>query len=157
MLYCGTHTSLYASLPSEAIPILEEAILKSRARLYDAAENIFDNELSSYSHLPVVAIEHSETLLHRYKNYRILEVLAKVPAGQSSGAEDSDDVHRLIDLTIAVIRLLTEGTYEPVLEQVVRIQRDWVSKPVDEYTDIQVSMEVYDEQSVTFRWKVNIC
>jgi hypothetical protein len=149
MLYCGTHTSLYKSLPSEAIPILEDAILKSRARLYDAAEHIFDNELSSYSHVPVIAIEHSETLLHRFKNYRILEVLAKVPPGQPSGGEDQDDVRRLIALTVGVTKMNTEGMYEPALEQVVRIQRDWLSKPVDVYTDIQVSKEADERQSAS--------
>jgi len=149
MLYCGTHTSLYKSLPPEAIPILEDAILKSRARLYDAAEHIFENELSSYSHVPVIAIEHAETLLHRFKSYRILEVLGKVPAGQPSGGEDQDDVHRLIALTVAFIKIHTEGMYEPVLEQVVRLQRDWLSKPVDEYTDIQVSKGADEGQSAS--------
>src|ERR1700735_3926816 len=79
MLYHGTHTSLYKSLPSVMIPVLEDAILLTRLRLYDAAEQIFNHELSSYSHVPVVAIEHAEALLHRYKCFRILEVLDKVP------------------------------------------------------------------------------
>jgi hypothetical protein len=141
MLYCGTHTSLYHTLPSYAVPVLEDAILKSRARLYDAAEQVFNNELSEYSHVPVVAIEHAETLLHRYKNYRILDVLAAVPVGQRSGVEGYDDVHRLMALTVGIAKMLTEGMDEPAMVEVVRLQRDWVSKPVDEYTDIQVTMD----------------
>jgi hypothetical protein len=141
MLYCGTHTSLYKSLPSDAVPILEDAILKSRLRLYDAAERVFDNELSSYSHVPIVAIEHAETLLHRYKYFRILDVLAKVAVSESSRDDDQDDVARLIALFVGVVKLQTEGVYEPALEEVLRLQHDWSNKPVDEYTDIQVNME----------------
>lgn len=138
MLYSGTLTSLYKSLPPEAVPILEDAILKSRLRLYDAAEHIFDNELSSYSHVPVVAFEHAETLLHRYKCFRILAVLAKVHAEQTSDAGDQNDMQRLISLFVGVVKTLTEGNYEHALEQIVRLRRDWALKPVDEYSDIQV-------------------
>lgn len=147
MLYCGTHTSLYKSLPPEAVPILEDAILKSRLRLYDAAELVFEHELSSYSHVPIVAIEHAETLLHRYKCFRILDVLAKVHGRQFSVDEEHDDVNRLIALFIGVVKTQTEAIYEPALEEVARIQRDWVSKPVDEYTDIQVCVEPQEESS----------
>lgn len=144
MLYCGTHTSLYKSLPSEAVPILEDAILKSRLRLYDAAEEVFDNQLSVYSHIPIVAIEHAETLLHRYKFLRILEVLAKVPEILSPKDNEEHDVQRLIALFRGVVRLQTKGVYKPALDEVERIQRDWASKPVDEYNDIQVRMEIYE-------------
>jgi hypothetical protein len=147
MLYCGTHTSLYSTLPSEAVTVLEDAILKSRARLYDAAEEVFDNELSEYSHVPVVAIEHAETLLHRYKNYRILDVLAAVPAGQPSKSEEHKDVHRLIALTVGIAKMLTEGMDEPAMEEVVRLRRDWASKPVDKYTDIQVTINLCEKSN----------
>lgn len=141
MLYCGTHTSLYKSLPSEVVPVLEDAILKSRLRQYDAAEHVFDNKLSSYSHVPVVAIEHAETLLHRYRLFRMLAVLGNVQIGQSSGGEEQEDVRRLITLTVELVKMLTEGKYETMLEEVERLQRCWGSKPVDEYTDIQVITE----------------
>jgi hypothetical protein len=147
MLYCGTHTSLYKSLPSSVIPILENAILKSRVKLYDAAEHVFNQELSEYCQVPVVAIEHAETLLHRYRNYRILEVLDKVPIRELSKFEEQTDVHRLIALTIGIAKMLTEGIYEPALEEVVRLQNDWISKPVDQYTDIQVIMVACHEES----------
>jgi hypothetical protein len=138
MLYLGTLTSLYKSLPPEAVPILENAILKSRLKLYDAAEHVFDNELSSYSHVPVVAFEYAETLLHRYKCFRILAVLAKVHAEQTSEDGDQNDMQRLISLFVGVVKTLTDGKYEHALEQILRLQRDWALKPVDEYTDIQV-------------------
>ena len=67
--------------------------------------------------------------------------------GQPLGGEDQDDVHRLIALTIGIIKMLTEGMYEPVLEEVVQLQRDWVSKPVDQYTDIQVTLVAYHKKS----------
>lgn len=140
MLYVGTHTSLYKTLPSEVIPILEDAILKSRLRLYDAAEHVFNHDLLPYSHLPIVAIEHAETLLHRYKCYRILEVLDKIPTSKLK--DDGDrDVERLIAIFRGVVKIQTEAAYETALAEVKRLQRDWASKPVNEYTDIQVSDE----------------
>jgi hypothetical protein len=138
MLYSGTLTSLYKSLPPEAVHILEDAIRKSRLRLYDAAEHVFDNELSLYSHLPVVAFEHAETLLHRYKCFRILDVLAKIHTEQTSNDGDQNDMQRLTSLFMGVVKMLTEGNHEPVLEQIHRLRRDWALKPVDEYSDIQV-------------------
>lgn len=157
MLYCGTLTSLYKSLPPDAIPILEDAILKSRLRLYDAAEHVFVNRLSSYSHMPIVAIEHAETLLQRYKCFQVLAVLSKVPVGQSERAKDEDDVQRLISLFIGVIKTLTDGTIEPALETILRLQRDWISKPVDEYTDVQVIMEQGKEKARTDSYRCNMC
>jgi hypothetical protein len=146
MLYHGTHTSLYKSLPSVVIPVLEDAILLTRLRLYDAAEQIFNHELSSYSHVPVVAIEHAEALLHRYKCFRILEVLDKVLEVLTTNDEEDRDVQRLIAIFRGVVKIQTEGIYEPALEEALRLQRDWASKSVDAYTDIQVSMGTHERE-----------
>jgi hypothetical protein len=152
MPYSGTHTSLYKTIPSEAIPVLENAILKSRLRLYDAAEHVFNHELASYSNMPIVAIEHAETLLHRFKFFRILEVLDRISKDLPSMDEEDRDVHRLIVVFRGLVRIQTEGVYEPALEELIRLQRDWASKPVDEYTDIQVSMGLMNESGKPTRW-----
>ena len=38
------------------------------------------------------------------------------------------------------MKIKTEAVYEPIVDAVQKILREWVSKSVDEYTDIQVSM-----------------
>ena len=63
MIYHGTITSLYGTLPSTVILVLEDTILKTKLRLYKAAEEIFDYELSAYYQVPIVAIERSELYL----------------------------------------------------------------------------------------------
>ena len=73
--------------------------------------------------------------------------MAKYPSESFRDLEEQTDVHRLIALTIGIAKMLTEGIYEPALEEVVRLQNDWVSKPVDQYTDIQVIMVSCHEES----------
>jgi hypothetical protein len=140
MLYLGTHTSLYKSLPPVVIPVLEDAILKTRLRLYKNAEDVFNCELSAYSHIPIVAIEHAELLLHQYKCLEVLEVLGRVPEVLSPGNKEDRDVQRLIAIFCAIMKFKTEAIYEPAWEQLKKMKQDWSSKSVDEYTDIQVSM-----------------
>jgi hypothetical protein len=138
MLYHGTHTSLYKSLPPVVIPVLEDAILKTRLKLFKNAEDIFNCELAAYRHIPIVAIEHAELLLHQYRCLEILEVLGRVPEPLSPGSEEDRDVRRLIEIFSGIMRIKTEAIYEPALEAVIKMKQDWSSKSVDEYTDIQV-------------------
>jgi hypothetical protein len=138
MLYHGTHTSLYKSLPPVIIPVLEDAILKTRLRLYKYAEDIFNCELSAYSHIPIVAIEHAELLLHQYKCREVLEVLGRVPEVLSPGNEEDRDVQRLIAIFRGIMKIKTEAVFEPAWEEVKKMKQEWSSKSVDEYTDIQV-------------------
>ena len=143
MLYHGTHTSLYKSLPSVIIPVLENAILKTRLRLYKDAEEIFNHELSAYNHIPIVAIEHAELLLHQFKCLEVLKVLDRVPEVLSADNEEDRDVQQLIVIFRGVMKIQTEAIYEPALEEVMKMKQEWASKSVDEYTDIQVSMVIF--------------
>jgi hypothetical protein len=139
MLYHGTHTSLYKSLPSTVIPILEDAVLKTKVRLYEVAEKVFTTELSAYSHIPIVALEHAELSLHRYKFFRVLEVLDKVPADAFTNSEEDRQVQQLFAIFRATVRIQTEAIYGPALEELKNLQRAWATKSVDDYTDIEVS------------------
>jgi hypothetical protein len=132
----------FARLPSAVIPVLENAILKTRVRLYEAAEEVFNNELSAYSHVPIVAIEHAELLLHRLKCLRVLEVLDRVTAVSFTDNEEDRNVQRLIAIFRGAMKIKTEAIYEPALEELRRLQRDWASTPVDKYTDIQISTKI---------------
>jgi hypothetical protein len=139
MLYHGTHTSLYKSLPLDVIPILEDAILKTRVRLYEVAEKVFTTELSAYSHIPIVALEHAELSLHRYKFFRVLEVLDKVPEDAFVDSEEDRQVRQLFAIIRATVRIQTEVTYDPAMEELKNLQRAWATKSVGDYTDIEVS------------------
>jgi len=140
MLYHGTHTSLYKTLPSAVIPILEDAILKTRVRLYGVAEEIFSNKLSAYSHIPIVALEHAELLLHDFKCSRVLEVLDKVPENAFTSNEEDCQVRQLFAIFRATMRTQTEGIYGPAMEELRNLQRAWASKSIDDYSDIEVSL-----------------
>jgi hypothetical protein len=139
MLYHGTHTSLYKSLPSAVIPILEDAILKTRVRLYEVAEEVFKNELSAYGYIPIVALEHAELLLQGFKCIRVLEVLDRVPENAFTNSEEDRQVRQLFAIFRATMRVQTEGIYGPAMEELRNLQRAWATKPVDDYTDIEVS------------------
>ncbi len=131
MLYHGTHTSLYKSLPTYVIPNLEDAILKKRLRLYEAAEKFFATELSAFSHIPIVALEHAELLLHRYKIFRIPEVLDKVPEDVFSISEEDQQVQQLFAIFRATVRIQTEAIYEPAVQELRNLQQTWATKSVD--------------------------
>jgi hypothetical protein len=139
MLYHGTHTSLYKSVPPAAIIILEDAILKTRVRLYEVAEKVFTTELSAYSHVPIVALEHAELSLHRYMFPRMIEVLDKVPEDAFTNSEEDRQVQQLFAIFRATARIQTEATYGPAMEELKNLQRAWATKSVDDYTDIEVS------------------
>jgi len=142
MLYHGTHTSLYKSLPPNVIPILEDAILKTRVRLYGAAEEVFTTELSPYSHMPIVALEHAELSLHRYKFFRVLEALDKVPEDAFTNSEEDRQVQQLFAIFRAVVRIQTEAIFGPTMDELKNLQRAWATKSIDDYSDIEVSLAI---------------
>ena len=51
------------------------------------------------------------------------------------------DVRRLIMISRGIFKIKVEGVYEPALEAAQEIQREWKSKSVDDYRDIQVRAE----------------
>jgi len=56
----GIHTSLYSSLPQEAVQFLEKAIWFKMVGRTDDARAIFGDELKRFERTAVVAIEHAE-------------------------------------------------------------------------------------------------
>jgi hypothetical protein len=140
MLYHGTHTSLYKTLPSSVIPVLEDAILKTKLKFFKAAEEIFNHDLSAYHEVPIIAIERGELYLQQFKFLQALEALDRVPDPLPTASEEDRDIQQLITIFCAVMKIKTEAVYEPAVDAVQKILREWASKSVDEYTDIQVSM-----------------
>lgn len=140
MLYHGTHTSLYKTLPSSVIPVLEDAILKTKLKFFKAAEDIFNHDLSAYHEVPIIAIERGELYLLQFKFLQALEALDRVPDPLLTASEEDRDVQQLLTVSRGVMKIKTEAVYEPAVDAVQKILREWVSKSVDEYTDIQVSM-----------------
>lgn len=139
MLYHGTLTSLYATLPSSIIPVLENAILKTKLKFYKAAEEIFDHELSAYHQVPIVAIERSELYLSQFKCLQGLQALDAIQEDLLQKENERDaDVHRLITISRGVFKIKTNGDHTIALEAAKKIHEDWKSKAVEDYTDIQV-------------------
>ncbi len=61
-----------------------------------------------------------------------MEVLNKVPIRERSRFEEQTDVHRLIALRTGIAKMLTEGIYEPALEEsfvfgVIGYRSLWIS------------------------------
>jgi hypothetical protein len=140
MLYHGTNTSLYKTLPSFVIPVLEDAILKSKLKFFKAAEEIFNHDLSAYHEVPIIAIERGELYLQQFKFRPALEALDRVPHPLPTANEEDHDVQQLLAIFRGVMKIKTKAVCEPAVEAVQKILREWVSKSVDEYTDIQVNM-----------------
>ncbi|KAK2593625.1 hypothetical protein QQS21_008673 [Conoideocrella luteorostrata] len=138
MIYHGTLTSLYGTLPSPMIPVLEDAILKTKLKFYKAAEEAFNCQLSSYNQVPIVAIERSELYLSQFKCLQGLQALDAVRTPISEANERDYDVQRLITISRSIFKIKTEGDTKTALKAAKKIQKDWKAKAVGDYTDIQV-------------------
>ncbi|KAF4501549.1 hypothetical protein FAGAP_2270 [Fusarium agapanthi] len=102
--YWGIYTSLYSSLPSEAVELLERAIWLKMSGLANEARAIFDNELRSFAAVPVVAIEHADLELEAGKWGRAWRILDSELLKLREAKEDLESPeHRLMLLTWAML------------------------------------------------------
>ncbi|KAK8073072.1 hypothetical protein PG996_006420 [Apiospora saccharicola] len=138
--YRGIHTSLYHTLPADAIQHLERAIwLKIIGRTTEARE-IYQNELRPFENTPVVIVELAD-LVHEAgrwgESWRILN------KGLDHAEESDQDLdrpeYRLMALTLAMLGTRHRGDIESSAREVARTQRWLQSVPIADYTDIQAS------------------
>jgi hypothetical protein len=137
--YWGIHTSLYSSLPPEAVKQLERAIWLKISGLADEARAIFDNELSSLATVPVVAIEHADLELEAGKWGRAWRILnSKLAQLQDANGDLEAPEYRLMALTWAMLGTRHRGDVTSSAIEIERTQ-DWLAEvPIADYTDIQV-------------------
>lgn len=137
--YWGIHTSLYSSLPLEAVKQLERAIWFKISGLTNEARAIFDNELKSFAAVPVVAIEHADLELEAGKwgrAWRILNSKLLQLREAKEGLESPE--HRLMLLTWAMLGTRHQGDVTSSAIEIERTQHWLAGVPVADYTDIQV-------------------
>ncbi|EXK40610.1 hypothetical protein FOMG_07396 [Fusarium oxysporum f. sp. melonis 26406] len=136
--YWGIHTSLYSSLPLEAVKQLERAIWLKMSGLANEARAIFDNELKSFAAVPVVAIEHADLELEAGKwgrAWRILNSKLLQLREAKEGLESPE--HRLMLLTWAMLGTRHQGDVTSSAIEIERTQHWLAGVPVADYTDIQ--------------------
>ena len=137
--YWGIHTSLYASLPSNAVQHLERAIWLKIAGRATEARATFETELEPFAAVPVVAIEHADFELEAGRwgrAWRILNV--RLEEAQNTNEDLGTAEHRLMALTWAMLGTRHRGDVTSSAREIERTQ-DWLSEvPVAQYTDIQV-------------------
>lgn len=141
-MYHGTITSLYGALPRGIVCLLEDAILKTKVGLYQAAEEIFDNGLSAYYKVPIVALERSELYLSQFKCLKALNALNMVSDPLPQENDDEQDIQLLIEMSRGALQIKTKGVYLPAQNAIREIRRKWATKPVNDYTDVQVRAHV---------------
>ncbi|KAF5544429.1 hypothetical protein FMEXI_6542 [Fusarium mexicanum] len=136
--YWGIYTSLYSSLPPEAVKQLERAIWLKMSGLANEARAIFDNELRSFAALPVVAIEHADLELEAGKWGRAWRILNSELLKLREAKEDLESPeHRLMLLTWAMLGTRHRGDVDSSNEEIKRTQHWLDGVPVANYTDIQ--------------------
>ncbi|KAF5634591.1 hypothetical protein F52700_5784 [Fusarium sp. NRRL 52700] len=136
--YWGIYTSLYSSLPPEAVKQLERAIWLKMSGLANEARAIFNNELRPFSAVPVVAIEHADLELEAGKWGRAWSILNSEILKLPEPKEDLQSAeHRLMLLTWAMLGTRHRGDVKSSAIEIERTQH-WLARvPVADYTDIQ--------------------
>ncbi|QGI65071.1 hypothetical protein CEK26_009024 [Fusarium fujikuroi] len=136
--YWGIYTSLYSSLPPEAVKQLERAIWLKMSGLANEARAIFGNELGSFAAVPVVAIEHADLELEAGKWGRAWGILNSELLRLREAKEDLESPeHRLMLLTWAMLGTRHRGDVTSSAIEIERTQHWLAGVPVEEYTDIQ--------------------
>ncbi|KAF9771277.1 hypothetical protein IL306_011091 [Fusarium sp. DS 682] len=137
--YWGIHTSLYSSLPPEAIKQLERAIWLKISGRAEEARAIYYNELKSFATVPVVAIEHADLELEAGKWGRAWKILDSGLAQLHEADKDLDaPEHRLMALTWAMLGTRHRGDVTSSAREIERTQHWLAEVPVADYTDIQI-------------------
>ncbi|KAG9502322.1 hypothetical protein J7337_005149 [Fusarium musae] len=136
--YWGIYTSLYSSLPPEAVKQLERAIWLKMSGLANEARAIFDNELRSFAAVPVVVIEHADLELEAGKWGRAWHILDSKLSQLREAKEDFESPeHRLMLLTWAMLGTRHRGDVTSSKIEIETTQH-WLSGvPVADYTDVQ--------------------
>ncbi|KAJ4269500.1 hypothetical protein NW762_001160 [Fusarium torreyae] len=138
--YWGIHTSLYNSLPPDAIHQLERAIWLKIVGLAEEARATFKNELGPFATVPVVAIEHADLELEAGKWGRAWRILNSKLVQLRDAKEDLDaPEHRLMALTWAMLGTRHRGDVTSSALEIERTQHWLAGVPVVDYTDIQAS------------------
>jgi hypothetical protein len=104
--YWGIHTSLYSSLPPEAVQQLERAIWLKIAGLAEEARTTFENELKPFARVPVVAIEHADLEFEAGKWGRAWRILDSRLAQLRDANEDGRQPERLKGRSIGLLKYL---------------------------------------------------
>lgn len=141
-MYYGTITSLYGALPADVVLLLEDAILKTKVGVYQAAEELFENDLSEYHLVPIVALERSELYLSQFKCLRALNALNMVPNPLRQKNDEQQDLQLLMEMSRGALEIKTEGVISSAQKAMREIQTRWATKPVEDYTDVQVRTHV---------------
>ncbi|KAH8892518.1 hypothetical protein GQ53DRAFT_861857 [Thozetella sp. PMI_491] len=138
--YRGIHTSLYSSLPAEAIQHVEQAIwLRSVGQMKDARA-VFENELKPLLDAPVLVIERADLELEAGRwgeAWRILD--ARLASAKEAGEDLDTAAHRLIALTRAMLGTRHRGDVVSSFSEIKRTQHWLRNLPITEYTDIHAS------------------
>jgi predicted Zn-dependent protease len=139
--YHGLNTSLYGSLPVDAIRHLERAIWLKKSGQTSAARTMFVNEVRSHRNVPVVIIAHADLELEAGRwgrAWRILDSALEDLKKDGSGADPDLPEHRLMAMTRAMLGIRHRGYPDTAIRELER-SRQWLwNVPVAEYTDVQV-------------------
>lgn len=138
--YRGIHTSLYHTLPADAVQHLERAIWLKMLGRTSEARAIYHDELGRFRTYPVVITELADL---EHESGRWGEAWRILEAGLNDFEGTKPDLYspeyRLMALTRAMLGTRHRGDVESSAHEVARTQRWLQNVPVGDYTDIQVS------------------
>ena len=136
----GLLSSLYDSLESTAVTLLERAVLYCRVRSFTRCLEIFDAFPPIQAYHPVIAFEHSLAHWHRWSLRDCERVLKESLAwGEANEPEfQKPGIYTLLRVWLGAIELYTRGDFTKARDG-MRELRDWLEeKPIAQYTQLEV-------------------
>ena len=136
--YRGLYTSLYESLPAEAVQDIERAIWFKITGKTDNARAVFAHDLKAFRDFPVVIIEMADLEFEAGRwgaAWRVLD--SKLIELKEASANLDSPEHRLMALTRAMLGTRHRGDLAAAAHEIERTQSWLRDVPVTDYTDIQ--------------------
>jgi tetratricopeptide (TPR) repeat protein len=139
--HLGLCASLYSSLSSQSVVLLERAIRLKKIGRYQDAVAIFQHNLNSVHDVPIVLIEWSNLYLEHGRYGEVYRLLEKPLQDQAQNQEVLDRPEwRLLALQRVLVETRHKGILEPAISELQRTKKWLWDLPVSEYSDIQVSL-----------------
>jgi hypothetical protein len=141
--FFGLIPSLYDSLhDDQAVILLEIAIYNRELGFHAKALSIFRNGLRRWLNVPIVVYEYAQTFLGQDKVKDAYTILSTYIASVEVDFLGHPEM-RLLALCLGFVEIWHKGRLDRAVEEVNRT-REWLKDvPIDQYTDLQVSLSEF--------------
>lgn len=131
---------MYEYFQTPEIPSLDQAVLYGQVRAFKESLAIFDSFSSDTKHHPVIVLELSTILYAQGRPRDSASVIKEtlLHDQQPPDAGPRSEIHKALRVWLAVLEILSEGSFVRARESIKEIRAWLLSVPIEDYTPLQV-------------------